>query len=95
MVKIGGTKLSQGKIAVVTGASRLKGIGAAVCRELAAARHDILFTYWMDYDREMPWGVAAEEPILLREELKGKGVRAVCMEADLSNPDVPGGSWKQ
>lgn len=25
----------EGKIAIVTGASRLKGIGAAICRELA------------------------------------------------------------
>lgn len=33
------------KIAIVTGASRLKGIGYAICTELARRNFDIFFTY--------------------------------------------------
>lgn len=46
------------KVAVITGVSRLDGIGAAICKELAEAGYDIFFTYWTAYDKEMPWGVA-------------------------------------
>lgn len=34
-----------GKIAIVTGASRLNGIGAAICRMLAEEAYHIFFTY--------------------------------------------------
>ncbi len=57
------------KIAIVTGASRLEGIGAEICRELADAGYHIFFTYWMPYDREMPWNVDQEEPLKLKNEL--------------------------
>lgn len=57
------------KIAVVTGVSRLDGIGAAICKELAEAGYDIFFTYWTAYDKEMPWGVDQSEQIQLKEEL--------------------------
>ena len=43
------------KIAIVTGASRLKGIGAAICQELAEAGYHLFFTYWTQYDQTMPW----------------------------------------
>ena len=42
----------QNKMAIVTGASRLQGIGAAICRELADAGYDIFFTYWTEYDKK-------------------------------------------
>ena len=47
----------KGKIAVVTGASRKVGIGAAICTALAEAGADVFFTYWTEYDQTMPWGV--------------------------------------
>jgi 3-oxoacyl-[acyl-carrier protein] reductase len=34
------------KIAIVTGASRVNGIGTAICRELAKEGADIFFTHW-------------------------------------------------
>ncbi|WP_156479510.1 hypothetical protein [Alkalihalobacillus trypoxylicola] len=34
------------KVAIVTGASRSKGIGAAICLSLAEAGMDIFFTQW-------------------------------------------------
>lgn len=79
----------ENKIAIITGASRLKGIGAAICRELAQAGCDIFFTYWTEYDKEMPWGVNSNEPGLLKQELLEVGIRASSMELDLSHPEAP------
>ena len=64
----------KGKIALVTGASRKIGIGAAICRLMAQAGADIFFTYYRPYDGEMPWGSHPEEPRMLLEELCGLGV---------------------
>lgn len=79
----------QGKIAIVTGASRRIGIGTAICRSLAEAGADIFFTYWMPYDREMAWGEDRDWPGQLQLELQQAGVRAWGMEADLSLPGTP------
>lgn len=72
------------RIAIVTGASRQRGIGAAICRALAADGVDIFFTYWRPYDRSMPWGAEEDEPIHLRDELLRMGVRCESAEIDLS-----------
>lgn len=72
------------RIAIVTGVSRLKGIGRAICLELARRKIDIFFTYWTPYDNEMPWKVAAEEPTLIQKEVEALGVRCEKMELDLS-----------
>jgi len=77
------------RIAVVTGASRRQGIGAAICRALAADGVDIAFTHWQTYDREMPWGADPNGPTALVTELQAQGVRAVAIEADLSQPETP------
>ncbi len=74
-------------IAIVTGASRRRGIGSAVCRALAADGVDIFFTYWRPYDRTMPWGADEDEPTRLREEVLSKGVRCESLEVDMSLPD--------
>jgi len=79
----------KGKVAVVTGASRLQGIGAAICKELAENGCDIFFTYWTEYDQTMPWGVSIDEPAALREKLEQFGVRASSSEVDLALPDAP------
>ncbi len=79
----------RGRIAVVTGASRGKGIGAAICRALAEAGADVFFTYWSPYDATMPWGDEADFPHQLAEELRSLGVRCEGMALDLSAPDAP------
>ncbi|MBB5180554.1 3-oxoacyl-[acyl-carrier protein] reductase [Planomicrobium koreense] len=78
---------SNAKIAIVTGASRLNGIGAAICRELAESGCHLFFTYWTEYDRSMPWGVGAEEPQKLQEELTASGVKVSSLEVDLAQID--------
>ncbi|MGI9254300.1 MAG: SDR family oxidoreductase [Thermomicrobiales bacterium] len=78
-----------GRAALVTGATRLGGIGAATCRALAARGADVAFTHWGRYDAGFPWAGAAEEPARLAAELEALGVRATAIEADLSDPAMP------
>ncbi len=78
-----------GRIAVVTGASRRAGIGAAICRALAAQGADIFFIHWQSFDRTQPHGEDPDGPVALLDELRAYGVRAESMEVDLSTPDAP------
>jgi 3-oxoacyl-[acyl-carrier protein] reductase len=79
------------KIAVVTGASRAKGIGTEICRELAREGADIFFTHWSKYDRLMDY--CNEDDFKwskrLMEEIRSLGVRCESMELDLSQPNAP------
>jgi 3-oxoacyl-[acyl-carrier protein] reductase len=77
----------KGKFAIVTGASRGNGIGAATCRALAMQGANILFTSWQAYDREQPHGVDENGPIALQQALQNSGVKARRLEIDLSHPD--------
>ena len=45
-----------GKVAVVTGVGRLRGIGAAVVRALGQDGWDVAGVYLASYDDRMPWG---------------------------------------
>ncbi|MDQ3020338.1 MAG: SDR family oxidoreductase [Bacteroidota bacterium] len=76
------------RIAIVTGASRLKGIGAAICLSLAKEGADIFFTFWREYDRSKPWGIDENEPDILMKEIKKCGVRCEKLETDLSGENV-------
>jgi 3-oxoacyl-[acyl-carrier protein] reductase len=80
----------RGRVALVTGVGRRRGIGSAVCRALASRGADIVLSYWKAYDREMPWASDEDEPEALLGELRAAGVRAEGVEADLSRPDSPG-----
>ena len=79
----------RGRVALVTGASRRRGIGTAICRALAANGADVFFSHWLPFDRTQPVGADPGAPGALREELRGMGVRAEDMEIDLSLPDSP------
>lgn len=82
------TKLN-GRIALVTGASRRQGIGAAICRALAADGAGVAFTHWNAFDSTMPWGGDEAGPAALQKELLELGVRAEQLEVDLSDPESP------
>ena len=79
----------RGRIAIVTGASRRIGIGAAIAQTLAAAGADIFLTYFMPYDADQPWGSTPGEVEQQLAALKSHGVRAYGMEANLSQPETP------
>ena len=76
-----------GRVALVTGVGRKRGIGSAVCRALASRGADVVLSHWKAYDREMPWASDEDEPEALVGELRAAGVGAVGVEMDLSSPD--------
>jgi len=77
----------RGRVALVTGVGRKRGIGSAVCRALASRGADVAFSYWRDYDRETPGAPEEDEPEALLGELRAIGVGAEGVEVDLSLPD--------
>src|SRR5699024_7338320 len=78
-----------GKIAIVTGASRSRGIGSAICLMLAEAGADIFFTHWSNFDKNEGIGAEEDYPNILCNKIKDLGVRCHHMEADLSDPETP------
>ncbi len=78
-----------GRIAVVTGASRKIGIGAAIARTLAEAGADVFITYFLPYDEQQPWSSKPQEVEELLAQLHAVGVRAYGMEANLAQPETP------
>ncbi|QSO53347.1 SDR family oxidoreductase [Alicyclobacillus curvatus] len=78
-----------GRIAIVTGASRERGIGTAICRSLATAGADIFFTHWGQYDASMEWGAEDTWPDQLTRELRRAGVQVAHLEVDLADPNAP------
>jgi 3-oxoacyl-[acyl-carrier protein] reductase len=69
----------RGRVAVVTGAGRCQGIGAAICKALAEEGADVFFTHWKE----------GNEPKGLLQELRCAGVRAETKEVDLSLLESP------
>lgn len=80
-------KLS-GKIAIITGAARTQGIGAAICKELAKEGADIFFTYWLGYHEGTMLSARKDEVKLLKTEIEACNVRCDELELDLSQPDA-------
>jgi 3-oxoacyl-[acyl-carrier protein] reductase len=79
----------RGRIALVTGASRPRAIGTAICRALAGRGADVFFTHWVPFDRTQPVGADPGAPGTLLADLRDAGVRAESMEIDLSLPESP------
>lgn len=77
-----------GRTALITGASRRIGIGAAVARTFADAGANVAFTHWTAYDTAS-YGSLASEPEELAAELREMGVGVEALEVDLSDPASP------
>jgi 3-oxoacyl-[acyl-carrier protein] reductase len=78
-----------GAVALVTGATRLQAIGAAICRALSARGAAVAFSHWRPYDAAFPWAGAPGEPEQLAQELRQAGVGAAAIECDLSDATAP------
>jgi 3-oxoacyl-[acyl-carrier protein] reductase len=76
-------------IALITGASRRIGIGAAMAISLARAGWDMATTYWQPYDATMPWGSNPADVTWLQEQLTALGAKTVAIHADLSLVETP------
>jgi 3-oxoacyl-[acyl-carrier protein] reductase len=59
---------------IVTGVSRKKGIGTAICYALADAGANIFFTSWQRYDAAIGWAPEPDLPENLATELRQKKV---------------------
>jgi 3-oxoacyl-[acyl-carrier protein] reductase len=77
------------RIALVTGASREIGIGAAIARELAGDEIDVFITYFRPYDHESGLAGEPEEPQMLLNDLRRTGCDAGGLEIDLSKSNAP------
>src|SRR5437899_10601808 len=76
-------------LALVTGASRRKGIGAGVALDLARGGWDVATTFWRPYDQTKPWGSDPDDGGWLREQLVAYGAKTAAVEADLSLVETP------
>ena len=82
-----------GQVAVVTGVSRAKGIGAAIARELAQQGANLFMTGWLDYDDEESWKPDELEQPLVVSQLRELGVGAEWIPLDLSLDEAPRKLW--
>ncbi len=75
------------RVALVTGASRERGIGMAICRALAQAGMDIYFTTWSAHDSSLYADEAADHDDACAS-LRALGVRCAWCEFDLGQPEA-------
>jgi 3-oxoacyl-[acyl-carrier protein] reductase len=81
-----GTQLN-GRVALVTGVSRRRGIGFAIAARLASRGASLVVHHWAPHDAAQPWG-ADDLPALLTE-LRGRlapGARLADVSLDLAGP---------
>src|SRR6266446_1847159 len=78
-----------GRVALITGATRRKGIGFAIARELSALGADLFLHSFVAYDAAQPWGADLDGSISLVSELRRSGVWVEHADADLHGPDAP------
>jgi 3-oxoacyl-[acyl-carrier protein] reductase len=89
MLRSMGPHTERRPLALVTGASRQRGIGAAVAVGLAESGWDVATTSLRRYDERMPWGSDAGDLELLETQLRRSGAATLAVEADLTDPDAP------
>jgi 3-oxoacyl-[acyl-carrier protein] reductase len=79
-----------GEVAIVTGVSRRRGIGAAISWELAALGANLFLTGWPGYDEIQPWGSDDSGLNRLLADLRSAGSEVEWAPFDLSSAEAPG-----
>ena len=78
---------ASGRVALVTGAGRRTGIGAAVVERLARDGFDVGVSYLSAYDERMAWGSVTGAVNEIASRVRDRGVRALDVKADLERPE--------
>lgn len=81
-------KKLEGKVALITGVGRRKGIGYAICEALAQEGADIFYTYWNKYDVALGLEGSDEDPATFASQWRGYGVRVASASVDLQEVDA-------
>jgi|SRR5215472_563372 len=79
----------RGRVALVTGVSRRKGIGFAIARELSELGADMFLHSFTAYDAAQPWGADPGGATSLVNELRQSGRQVEQVDAELEAPDAP------
>lgn len=81
---------SQRPVALVTGANRPAGLGAASAHRLVTDGWDVAVSFWQPYDVRMPWGSAPDDVSQVLDRLLRAGGATVALPEDLADPEAPG-----
>jgi 3-oxoacyl-[acyl-carrier protein] reductase len=78
-----------GRVALITGCSRKRGIGFSTAKRLAEMGADLFLQAFTPYDASQPWGADPEGIQAIVDELRLLGRRVEYLEADFLEPEAP------
>ena len=78
-----------GRVALVMGVSRRRGVGFALARELSHLGADLFLHSFAAYDAAQPWGADPGGAMSLVSELWQSGQRVEHVDTDLEPPNAP------
>ena len=80
-----------GRVALVTGVGRRRGIGFAIASRLVRAGADVMISYFGGHDAAQPWGADDPDEVLaeLRALRRDDDQRLLAVDADLTGPSAP------
>ena len=79
----------KGKVALITGVSRLNGIGFGIAQHLAQLEANLFLHSFTPYDFKMKLKLAENEMELIRNKLQEYDIKIEQMEADFNLPQAP------
>ncbi|MBD1865516.1 MULTISPECIES: SDR family oxidoreductase [Trichocoleus] len=78
-----------GRVALVTGVSRRKGIGFAIAQQLAMLGADVFIHSFSPFDASQPWGADRDGISAIIKDLQQQGTHIAHAEADLLDCTAP------
>jgi 3-oxoacyl-[acyl-carrier protein] reductase len=79
----------QGRVALVTGVSRRKGIGFAIAQQLASLGADVFIHSFATYDAQHPWGADPDGVAALVTALQAHGTQIAHAAGDFLDAEEP------